>query len=227
MLVNLRSVLQELGLGNVERCRGFSSHLFKLLLRQRRRLAGLTEHWVQLRYSTSCQLHLNTSFLRNKWNLDVLILLYYRKLIDSVQSIQTSGPEDDTGGLPPQDPLHQWITRAQSLALQCCVALQQFSWILQCCPEGSSAPATQAREGEVVQGQATLSHPSPLAPHIQPQACLMRRGEQAWKEVEQKVENLTKEVKDLKETLDGLAQESTERVIHSWWVIDVQFFVQM
>ncbi|XP_057208356.1 midasin isoform X2 [Triplophysa rosa] len=187
MLTALQSAVKELGLGNLERCRGFSSHLFKLLLRQRRRLAGLTERWVQL-----------------------------RKLIDSVQSIHTSGSEDDTSGLPPQDPLHQWISRAQSLALQCSVALQQLSWILQCCPEGSSAPATQAREGEVVQGQATLSHPSPLAPHIQPQACLMRRGEQAWKEVEQKVENLMKEVKDLKETLNGLAQESAERVIHSW-----------
>lgn len=187
MLTALQSAVKELGLGNVERCRGFSSYLFKLLLRQRRRLAGLTEHWVQL-----------------------------RKLIESVQSIHTSGSEDDSSGLPPQDPLHQWITRAQSLALQCSVSLQQLSWILQCCPEGSSAPATQAREGEVVQGQATLSHPSPLPPHIQPQACLMRRGEQAWKEVEQNVENLMKEVKDLKKTLDGLAQESTERVIHSW-----------
>lgn len=67
-----------------------------------------------------------------------------------------------------------------------------------------------------MQGQATLSHPSPMPPHIQPQACLLRRGEQAWKEVQQKLENLTKEVKDLKEKLDGLALESTERVVHSW-----------
>ncbi|XP_051581140.1 midasin isoform X2 [Myxocyprinus asiaticus] len=187
MMTALQSSVKELGLGNVERCRGFSSHLFKLLLRQRRRLSGLTEHWVQL-----------------------------RKLIDSVQSIQSHMPEDDTSGLPPQEPLHHWITKAQSSALHCSVALQQLSWILQCCPEGSSAAHTQAREGEVVQGRATLSHPSPLAPHIQPQVCLMRRGEQAWKEVEQRVENLMKEVKDLKEKLDGLAQESTERVIHSW-----------
>ncbi|XP_065113160.1 midasin [Paramisgurnus dabryanus] len=189
MLTALQSAVKELGLGNVERCRGFSSHLFKLLLRQRRRLAGLTERWVQL-----------------------------RNLIDSVQSIQshTSDSGDDASGLPPQGSLHQWITRAQTSALQCSIALQQLSWILQCCPEGSSAAPTQAREGEVVQGQATLSHPSPLSPHIQPQACLMRRGEQAWKEVEQKVENLTKEMKDLKETLDKLAQESTERVIYSW-----------
>ncbi|XP_016311670.1 midasin-like [Sinocyclocheilus anshuiensis] len=189
MLTALQSAVKELGLGNIQRCRGFSSHLFKLLLRQKRRLAGLTEHWVQL-----------------------------RKLIDSIQSIKSDTPcsEDDVSGLPPQKPLQHWITKAQSSALHCSVVLKQLSWILQCCPEGSSAAPAEAREGEVMQGQATLSHPSPLAPHIQPQACLLRREEQAWKEVQQKVENLMKEVKDLKEKLDGLAQESTERVIHSW-----------
>uniref|UniRef100_A0A8C4E8F0 Midasin n=1 Tax=Dicentrarchus labrax TaxID=13489 RepID=A0A8C4E8F0_DICLA len=45
----LQQAAKELGLGNIERCRGFSSHLFKLLLRQRRRLAKLTEQWVYLR----------------------------------------------------------------------------------------------------------------------------------------------------------------------------------
>ncbi|XP_073672706.1 midasin [Garra rufa] len=189
MLTALQSSVKELGLGNIQRCRGFSSHLFKLLLRQRRRLAGLTQNWVQL-----------------------------RKLIDCIQSIKsdTPGSEDEVGGLPPQKPLQHWISRAQSSALHCSVVLQQLSWILQCCPEGSSAAPAEAREGEVLQGQATLSHPSPLSPHIQPQACLLRRGEQAWREVQQKVENLVKEVKDLKEKLDGLAHESTERVIQSW-----------
>ncbi|XP_016427493.1 midasin-like [Sinocyclocheilus rhinocerous] len=189
MLTSLQRAVKELGLGNIQRCRGFSSHLFKLLLRQRGRLAGLTEHWVQL-----------------------------RKLIDSIQSIKsgTHCSEDDVSGLPPQKPLQHWIIRAQSSVLHCSVVLQQLSWILQCCPEGSSAAPAEAREGEVMQGQATLSHPSPMPPHIQPQACLLRRGEQAWKEVQQKVENLMKEVKDLKEKLDGLALESTERVVHSW-----------
>uniref|UniRef100_A0A671LK38 Midasin n=1 Tax=Sinocyclocheilus anshuiensis TaxID=1608454 RepID=A0A671LK38_9TELE len=189
MLTSLQRAVKELGLGNIQRCRGFSSHLFKLLLRQRGRLAGLTEHWVQL-----------------------------RKLIDSIQSIKsdTHCSEDDVSGLPPQKPLQHWIIRAQSSVLHCSVVLHQLSWILQCCPEGSSAAPAEAREGEVMQGQATLSHPSPMPPHIQPQACLLRRGEQAWKEVQQKVENLMKEVKDLKEKLDGLALESTERVVHSW-----------
>uniref|UniRef100_A0A9R1SM52 Midasin n=2 Tax=Cyprinus carpio TaxID=7962 RepID=A0A9R1SM52_CYPCA len=150
MLTALQSSVKELGLGNIQRCKGFSSHLFKLLLKQRGRLAGLTEHWVQL-----------------------------RKLIDSIQSIKsdTHCSEDDVSGLPPQKPLQHWITRAQSSVLHCSVVLQQLSWILQCCPEGSSAAPAEAREGEVMQGQATLSHPSPMPPHIQPQACLLRRGD--------------------------------------------------
>uniref|UniRef100_A0A671LK54 Midasin n=1 Tax=Sinocyclocheilus anshuiensis TaxID=1608454 RepID=A0A671LK54_9TELE len=144
MLTSLQRAVKELGLGNIQRCRGFSSHLFKLLLRQRGRLAGLTEHWVQL-----------------------------RKLIDSIQSIKsdTHCSEDDVSGLPPQKPLQHWIIRAQSSVLHCSVVLHQLSWILQCCPEGSSAAPAEAREGEVMQGQATLSHPSPMPPHIQPQAC--------------------------------------------------------
>uniref|UniRef100_A0A8C1W639 Midasin n=1 Tax=Cyprinus carpio TaxID=7962 RepID=A0A8C1W639_CYPCA len=150
MLTALQSSVKELGLGNIQRCKGFSSHLFKLLLKQRGRLAGLTEHWVQL-----------------------------GKLINSIQSIKsdTHCSEDDVSGLPPQKPLQHWITRAQSSVLHCSVVLQQLSWILQCCPEGSSAAPAEAREGEVMQGQATLSHPSPMPPHIQPQACLLRRGD--------------------------------------------------
>uniref|UniRef100_A0A3Q2D7A0 Midasin n=1 Tax=Cyprinodon variegatus TaxID=28743 RepID=A0A3Q2D7A0_CYPVA len=44
----LQHATKELGVGNIERCRGFSSHLFKVLLRQRHRLAQLTEHWLCL-----------------------------------------------------------------------------------------------------------------------------------------------------------------------------------
>uniref|UniRef100_A0A8B9KV40 Midasin n=1 Tax=Astyanax mexicanus TaxID=7994 RepID=A0A8B9KV40_ASTMX len=162
MQAALLSAAKELGLGNVERCRGFSSHLFKLLLRQRRRLTKLTEHWVHL-----------------------------RKLIDSVQDVHsnmTSSEKEESGGLPPQDSLRSWLIRAQALSQQCSAALQQFSWVLQCCPEGPSSALSQAGQGE-----ATLSHPSPLAPHLQPQACLMRRGEATWNEAVQRVELLYSE----------------------------------
>ena len=41
---------QEMGTGNVERCKGFSAHLMKVLIRQRRSLTLLTEQWILLRY---------------------------------------------------------------------------------------------------------------------------------------------------------------------------------
>uniref|UniRef100_A0A8B9KTP9 Midasin n=1 Tax=Astyanax mexicanus TaxID=7994 RepID=A0A8B9KTP9_ASTMX len=185
MQAALLSAAKELGLGNVERCRGFSSHLFKLLLRQRRRLTKLTEHWVHL-----------------------------RKLIDSVQDVHsnmTSSEKEESGGLPPQDSLRSWLIRAQALSQQCSAALQQFSWVLQCCPEGPSSALSQAGQGE-----ATLSHPSPLAPHLQPQACLMRRGEATWNEAVQRVELLYSESVQLKEKLNALEEESSQRAIHTW-----------
>uniref|UniRef100_A0A3B1J791 Midasin n=1 Tax=Astyanax mexicanus TaxID=7994 RepID=A0A3B1J791_ASTMX len=189
MQAALLSAAKELGLGNVERCRGFSSHLFKLLLRQRRRLTKLTEHWVHL-----------------------------RKLIDSVQDVHsnmTSSEKEESGGLPPQDSLRSWLIRAQALSQQCSAALQQFSWVLQCCPEGPSSALSQAGQGE-----ATLSHPSPLAPHLQPQACLMRRGEATWNEAVQRVELLYSESVQLKEKLNALEEESSQRAIHTWSHMD-------
>uniref|UniRef100_A0A674E0K9 Midasin n=1 Tax=Salmo trutta TaxID=8032 RepID=A0A674E0K9_SALTR len=109
MMTALQSAAKELGIGNIDRCRGFSSHLFKLLLRQRRRLAKLTEQWVQ-----------------------------HRRLTVSVQGIQAHlrAHNEDAGGLPPQASLQGWVIKAQGLSVQCVTLLQQLSWLLQCCPEG-------------------------------------------------------------------------------------------
>lgn len=41
--------LQEIGLGSVERCKGFTAHLTKLLIKQRSSLTALTEQWIILR----------------------------------------------------------------------------------------------------------------------------------------------------------------------------------
>ncbi|XP_041660686.1 midasin isoform X2 [Cheilinus undulatus] len=109
LLTALQQASKELGLGNIERCRGFSAHLFKLLLRQRRRLSKLTEQWV-----------------------------YLRRLTDSVEGIKAdlqSRSEDPGCALPPQEFLHSWVSRGQELAAQCSTLLQQLSWLHQCCPE--------------------------------------------------------------------------------------------
>uniref|UniRef100_A0A3B3CZB6 Midasin n=1 Tax=Oryzias melastigma TaxID=30732 RepID=A0A3B3CZB6_ORYME len=100
--------LQELGVGNIDRCRGFSSHLFKLLLGQRRRLVRVTESWVHLKLTSSMQ---------------------------SLKAHAQTPPEDWGCTLPPQDPLQDWVRRGRLLAAQCAAVLQQLSWLLQCCPE--------------------------------------------------------------------------------------------
>ncbi|XP_054617732.1 midasin isoform X2 [Dunckerocampus dactyliophorus] len=110
---------RELGLGNIERCRGFSSHLFQLLLRQRQRLAMLTQQWVHL-----------------------------RTLISTVQDIRVqlqSQSEDTDCPLLPQEHLHAWVTKGQALAAQCSLLVQQVSWLLQCCPEDPQLPEGENR----------------------------------------------------------------------------------
>nr|XP_046228345.1 midasin isoform X2 [Scatophagus argus] len=105
----LQHAAKELGLGNIERCRGFSSHLFKLLLRQRQRLAKLTEQWVHLRSLTNS--------------------------IQGVKAHVQSHGEDHGCILPPQASLQGWVSRGQALAAQCTTLLQQLAWLHQCCPE--------------------------------------------------------------------------------------------
>ncbi|KAK2856665.1 hypothetical protein Q5P01_005400 [Channa striata] len=111
--VALQNALQhpakELGLGSIERCRGFTCHIFQLLLRQRRRLAKLTEQWVHL-----------------------------RRLTNSIQDVKAqlqSSRKDSGCTLPPQASLQAWIRKGQTLAVQCTTLLQQLVLLLQCCPE--------------------------------------------------------------------------------------------
>ncbi|KAF0023084.1 hypothetical protein F2P81_023714 [Scophthalmus maximus] len=109
MQTALQLPAKELGLGNIERCRGFTSHMFKLLLRQRLRLTTLTEQWVHL-----------------------------RRLTNSIQDIKAhlqSHSKDPGCTLPPQASLQGWVNRGQTLAAQCTTLLQQLAWLLQCCPE--------------------------------------------------------------------------------------------
>ncbi|KAM7394956.1 hypothetical protein PAMA_006612 [Pampus argenteus] len=185
MQTALQHAAKELGLGNIERCRGFSSHLFKLLLRQRQRLAKLTEQWVHL-----------------------------RRLTSSVQDVKThlqSHSEDSGCALPPQASLQDWVSRGQSLAAQCRTLLQQLSWLLQCCPEDP-----QQKEEASSCKQHTLRCPSPLAAQQQPPGCLMRRGDAAWCHLNQHVTAMLKQTQNLKAELDNVAQQTSERVLHTW-----------
>uniref|UniRef100_A0A7N6BG26 Midasin n=1 Tax=Anabas testudineus TaxID=64144 RepID=A0A7N6BG26_ANATE len=164
----------ELGLGNIERCRGFSAHMFKLLLRQRQRLAKLTEQWVHLR-SVGIQSH------------------------------------DRGCTLPPQAPLQGWVSKGQALAAQCTTLLEQLVWLLQCCPED-----LRQKEETSSCRQHTLRCPSPLVAQRQPPGCLMRRGDAAWCQLHQHLTAMLKQTKSLKVELDTVAQQTSERVLHTW-----------
>ncbi|XP_071334594.1 midasin isoform X2 [Trachinotus anak] len=181
----LQHPAKELGLGNIERCRGFSSHMFKLLLRQRRRLAKLTEQWVHL-----------------------------RRLTNSIQGIKAnlqSQSKDPGCSLPPQASLQDWVSRGQALAAQCTTLLQQLAWLLQCCPEDP-----QQKEETSSCRQHTLRCPSPLAAQRQPAGCLMRRGDATWCQLHQRVTAMLKQTVSLKVELDAVAQQTSERVLHTW-----------
>lgn len=140
-----------------------------------------------------------------------------RRLIAAVQDVrfQTASGDRQESDLPPQDSLGSWVAKARTLAQQCCVALQQLSWVLQCCPEGSAATMCQSREGDGGQGEATLSHPTPLSAHLQPPVCLMRRGEASWTEAVKSLEVLQSESTQLKERLNTLGHESTRSAIQT------------
>ncbi|KAL4649045.1 midasin isoform X1 [Arapaima gigas] len=177
----LQSAAKELGLSNVERLRGFSSHLLKLLLTQRHRLTGLTEQWVQL-----------------------------RQLIGSLQGMQSHLAAAGQRGsvLPPQEALKGWICRAQSLAAQCTLVLDQLSMVLRCCPNG-----TDAAEGPQ---STTLRYPSPLDKYSQPPGCQMRRGDPSWDQAMQNVTGMLAETKALKAKLDELMLQSSTMTLQTW-----------
>ncbi|XP_034060418.1 LOW QUALITY PROTEIN: midasin [Gymnodraco acuticeps] len=184
MLTALQNAAKELGVGNIDRCRGFSSHLFKLLLQQRQRLAGLTEQWLHL-----------------------------RRLTDSVQGLKADlqGHSEAPGcTLPPQASLREWVGRGQALAAQCSTLLQQLAWLLQCCPED-----LQQKEEGGGGRQLTLRCPSPLATQRQPPGCLLRRGDPAWSQLNQSMNLMLKQTQALKVELDGVAQQTSERQLHS------------
>ncbi|XP_056150027.1 midasin [Lampris incognitus] len=183
----VRCAAKELGLGNIERCRGFSSHLFKLLLRQRRRLAKLTEQWVHL-----------------------------RRLTVSIQGIQDhlqtlSG--DSGSALPPQTVLQGWVSRGQALAAQCTTLLQQLALLLQSCPEDLQQ---KEAPGDSSCRQHTLRCPSPLAAHQQPPGCLMRRGDATWCQLSQCVAAMLQQTHGVKMELDSVSKQGSEGALHTW-----------
>uniref|UniRef100_A0A452FG21 Midasin n=1 Tax=Capra hircus TaxID=9925 RepID=A0A452FG21_CAPHI len=199
------SPCQEVGAGHVERCKGFSAHLMKVLTRQRCSLTALTEQWILLRNLLSCVQEMDG---------------------------RLTGPPAYPVAFPPQDGVQQWTERLQHLAMQTQVLLEQLSWLLQCCPAAGPAPGHAPRHApylenpEHLQGllsgaaldliPSDLTFPSP-APETQlPSGCLMRKQDPRWQQSTARLIEMLKTVKTVKADVDRIRQQSCESLFHSW-----------
>ncbi|XP_066867568.1 midasin isoform X2 [Kogia breviceps] len=207
----LAAPAKEMGVGHMERCKGFSAHLMKVLIRQRRSLTTLTEQWILLRNLLSC-----------------------------VQEIDSrlTGPSVYPVAFPPQDGVQQWTERLQHLAMQSQILLEQLSWLLQCCPSAGPAAGqgdAQAQgprsapslEGpELTKGQLSgavldlipsdLSYPSPVPGRQLPSGCRMRKQDQLWQQSTVRITEMLKAIKTVKADVDKIRQQSCETLFHSW-----------
>uniref|UniRef100_A0A3Q2I9Y3 Midasin n=1 Tax=Equus caballus TaxID=9796 RepID=A0A3Q2I9Y3_HORSE len=207
----LAAPAKEMGIGNVERCKGFSAHLMKMLIRQRHSLTTLTEQWILLRNLLSC-----------------------------VQEIhgRLTGPLVYPVAFPPQDGVQQWTERLQHLAMQSQILLEQLSWLLQCCPSAGLAPdqgdahaqgqpfAPYPEGPEVSTGQLSgavpdlipsdLRYPSPVPGNQLPSGCRMRKQDQLWQQSTARLTEMLKTIKTVKADIDKIRQQSCETLFHSW-----------
>ncbi|XP_070579649.1 LOW QUALITY PROTEIN: midasin-like [Ptychodera flava] len=107
---------KELGVSNIDRCKGFSEHLIKLCHKQREDLAEIVEG------ATSIRNHLST--------------------LENLQRVQSTTEAVDNLAvvtydtiIPPQKEVCQWICDSKEMADMSMDTLQQFELILHCCPE--------------------------------------------------------------------------------------------
>ncbi|XP_072912476.1 midasin [Hemitrygon akajei] len=207
----LRTPTKELSLGTVERCQGFTAHLLKLLIKQRRRLTRLTEQWVSLRH-----------------------------LIKSVQEIQTrlAGFKDHDVALPPQNGIKLWMDQLRALFMKLIITLEQTLWFMQCCPKHQTAEAHQdmpigtqkvdSCEGDLESTsvataslpenfvQFHLTVPTPFVANHFPDACNMQQGDAAWKQVTSQIANVLKDVKVAKAEMDEMNHQTNKTLLYSW-----------
>lgn len=206
----LATPVKEIGIGNVDRCKGFSAHLMKLLIRQRRSLTTLTEQWIILRNLLSC-----VQEIQNRLTVPLVYPVAF----------------------PPQDSVQQWTERLQQLAMQSQILLEQFSWLLQCCPSegppvghsdapGQEQPSASHLEKIDTKGPISrvmpdllpsdLRYPSPVPTSQLPSGCRMRRQDQLWQQSTAGLTEMLKTVKTMKTGVDKIRQQSCETLFHTW-----------
>ncbi|KAM4771043.1 midasin [Rhinophrynus dorsalis] len=197
------SPAKELGLGNIERCKGFSGHLLKVLVKQRSSLTVLTEQWIIMRNLLSCMQEI-------------------RSCLGSSQDYKIA--------FPPQDGVQQWVERLQHLAMQCMMVLEQLFWFIECCPvkdiSESHILLKTADQAENVKPEevapcteaspAQPYYPSPVAAGLLPPACLMHKSDQVWQQLSTTITKMLTDVKATKSTIDQIRQQTCETLFYSW-----------
>uniref|UniRef100_A0A8C0IUI7 Midasin n=1 Tax=Chelonoidis abingdonii TaxID=106734 RepID=A0A8C0IUI7_CHEAB len=202
---------KEIGLGSIDRCKGFTAHLMKTLVKQRSSLTALTEQWIILRNLLSCV-----------------------QEIDSRMNVT----RDYNVAFPPQDSIQQWTERLQHLAMQCVMVIEQLSWFVQCCPKEQSLicshgvrmdmktniPQCKGAEQNLENAQmgipdliqSELKYLSPVAAEQLPSGCRMQKQDQLWQQLSARVTEMLAEIKAVKADIDRIRQQSCETLFYSW-----------
>ncbi|RLW12433.1 hypothetical protein DV515_00000890 [Chloebia gouldiae] len=200
---------KDIGLGSIERCKGFTAHLMQMLVRQRRSLTALTEQWI---------------LLRN--------LLSYIEEVDS----RLTADREYNAAFPPQDSIQRWTDRLQQLCMQCVMVLEELSWFIQCCPKEESARCNDSERtdvkpsvpqcsvpemGNVLAGipdliPSDLKHLSPVTAEQLAPGCRMRNKDQLWLQVATQLTAMIANVKAMKAEVDRVRQQPFETSFYSW-----------
>ncbi|XP_077869169.1 midasin [Saccoglossus kowalevskii] len=109
MITAMTTPSKELGVGNIDRCKGFSEHLVQQVYQQR--------------YDISDVLYGAILTRNHLLNLEQLKTSTHEATVKHIAT------------LPPQTELYQWIETAKDIIDQAFDALQQFKLVLCCCPD--------------------------------------------------------------------------------------------
>ncbi|NXJ64381.1 MDN1 protein, partial [Rostratula benghalensis] len=197
---------KDIGLGSMERCKGFTAHLMQMLVRQRRSLTALTEQWILLRNLLSC--------------------------VQEIDSRLTPDREYNVA-FPPQDGVQRWTDQLQELSMQCVMVLEELSWFMQCCPKedltkGSDSERTDANfqspgpeMGSVITGipdliPSELKYLTPVTVEQLPPGCRMRKKDELWLQLATELAETLAKVKAVKAEVDRIRQRSREALFYSW-----------
>ncbi|XP_060119521.1 midasin-like [Heteronotia binoei] len=204
---------KEIGLGTIERCKGFTAHLMKILVKQRKALTALTEQWIIMRNLLSC--------------------------VQEIDAKLTISNEYDVA-FPPQDGVQQWTDRLQYLTMQVVMVLSQLSWLIECCPKGRfvNVPRTDT-ESVTLKCESSELNPTkvpvsilehipsdlqyltPMTSDQMPFGCKMQKQDPVCQQLASRVKTMLVEVKAIKADVDRIRQLSCETLFHSWKSFEV------